>query len=76
MEALNLQIGGNHYKKLKIQPIEYITSNQIPYIEGNIIKYATRHRDKNGAADIRKIIHYCQLLLELVYGEEESIQET
>ena len=76
MASLDVQIGGDHYKKMKIQPIEYTVANQLPFIEGCIIKYATRHRDKNGAADIRKIIHYCQLLLELEYGEEEeSLQE-
>lgn len=68
--ALDKQEGGSHYKKLKIQPVEYITANEIPFIEGNIIKYATRHRDKNGAQDIRKIIHFCELLLQLEYGEK------
>jgi len=67
MSALNKQEGGNHYK-LVIQPIEYIVRNQLPFIEGCIVKYATRHRSKNGAEDIKKIIHYCELLLELEYG--------
>ena len=70
MSALNKQEGGDHYK-LAIQPIEYITANKLDFIRGNIIKYATR--DKNGAEDIKKIIHYCELLLELEYGEEEEI---
>jgi hypothetical protein len=67
MSALKKQEGGKHYV-MPIQPIEYITKNKLPYIEGNIIKYATRHRNKNGAEDIKKIIHYCELLLELEYG--------
>lgn len=67
MSALKKQEGGKHYN-MPIQPIEYITKNKLPYIEGNIIKYATRHRNKNGAEDIKKIIHYCELLLELEYG--------
>ncbi len=70
MSALNKQEGGDHYK-LAIQPIEYITANNLDFIRGNIVKYATR--DKNGAEDIKKIIHYCELLLELEYGEEEEI---
>ena len=70
MSALNKQEGGDHYK-LAIQPIEYITANNLDFIRGNIIKYATR--DKNGAEDIKKIIHYCELLLELEYGQEEEI---
>lgn len=67
--ALDVQVSGNHYKTCKIQPIEYITANNLGYIEGNIVKYATRHKDKNGKADIEKIIHYCQLLLELSYAK-------
>lgn len=70
MSALETQISGSHYKKLAIQPIEYTVANGLGFIEGNIIKYITRHKDKNGADDIRKIIHYCQLLLELEYGEK------
>ena len=63
--ALNKQVGGNHYKKLKIQPVEYIHANGIPFIEGCIIKYATRWRDKGGLQDIDKIIQFAELLKEL-----------
>ena len=70
MSALNEQAGGNHYKDLAIQPVEYIYNNQLPYLEGNVVKYVTRHKSKNGAEDIRKAIHYCQLILELEYGEK------
>lgn len=79
MSALQTQEGGGHYKGLPIQPVEYIYKNDIPYLEGNIIKYVTRHKDKNGAEDIRKAIHYCQLILELHYAETtktKTIQET
>jgi hypothetical protein len=69
--ALDIQIGGGHYKEMEIQPIEFITLNKIPFIEGNCIKYLCRHSNKNGAEDIRKVIHYCKLLLELEYGEKE-----
>ena len=67
--ALDIQEGGGHYKKLKIQPIEYIHANGLDFFQGNIIKYATRHHDKNGAEDLRKVIHYAQLALQLQYGE-------
>lgn len=63
--ALNTQVGGDHYKKLKIQPVEYIYANGIGYLEGNVIKYVTRWRDKNGVADLLKARHYIDLLLEL-----------
>jgi hypothetical protein len=62
-KATDTQIGGNHYQ-MAIQPIEFITRNKIPFIEGNIIKYACRHRNKNGKEDVKKIIHYAELLLE------------
>lgn len=68
--ATEEQIGGNHYKEMAIQPIEFITKNNIPYMEGNIIKYICRHRNKNKAEDIKKIIHYCKLILELEYNEK------
>lgn len=69
MNALEKQVGGEHYK-LPIQPIEYIYKNKLGFLEGNVIKYITRHKNKNGAEDIKKAIHYCQLLLKLEYGEE------
>jgi hypothetical protein len=63
--ALNKQVAGDHYKKMKIQPVEFIHANNIPFIEGCIIKYAARWRDKGGIKDIEKIIHFAQLLIEL-----------
>jgi len=66
---LDVQVGGGHYKNFKIQPIEYILANDLGYIEGNIVKYISRHGAKNGAEDIRKIIHYCELLLSTQYKE-------
>ena len=66
--ALDVQVGGSHYKDCAIQPIEYIHANKLGFAEGNVVKYITRHRQKHGADDVRKVIHYCQLLLELEYG--------
>jgi hypothetical protein len=55
VKPLDKQIGGNHYKSCKIQPVEYIYANNLDYFEGNVIKYITRHRIKGeGAADIKK----------------------
>lgn len=67
IQATNEQIGGNHYKSCKIQPTEFIHANNIPFIEGNVIKYVCRHRQKNGKQDIEKAIHYLKLLLEFEY---------
>ena len=63
--ALAQQVGGDHYKSLAIQPVEYIHRNKIGYFEGNVIKYVTRWRDKNGIADLQKAKHYIDLLIEL-----------
>lgn len=67
--ALNVQEGGSHYKDLAIQPVQYIHANGIPFMEGCVIKYVSRHRTKNGAADLKKAAHFIQLLLELEYKE-------
>jgi hypothetical protein len=63
--ALKKQVEGDHYKKYTIQPIEFITKNNIPFIEGNIIKYICRWKDKGGSKDLDKVIHYVELLKEL-----------
>ena len=66
--ALKQQVGGEHYKGCKIQPVEYIHANGLDYLEGNVIKYITRHRTKGeGRKDIEKAIHYAQLILEMEY---------
>jgi len=70
MSALDKQVQGTHYKCMKIQPLEYIVENGIPYCEANVIKYISRHKQKGGAADIRKAIHYCELILQMQYDEE------
>lgn len=57
------QVGGSHYQ-LPIQPIDYITKNNIPYREANIIKYVTRYKNKNGLQDLEKAKHYLEMLIE------------
>ena len=59
------QEGGDHYKHMPIQPVQYIYANNIGYFEGNIIKYVSRWRTKGGVEDLRKARHYIDLLLEL-----------
>ena len=63
--ALNRQVGGSHYRDKGIQPIIYIHANDLGFCEGNVVKYVTRWRDKNGVADLKKAIHYLELLIEL-----------
>jgi hypothetical protein len=65
MSALQTQIGGGHYRKHRIQPVTFIFENNLPFIEGNCIKYLCRWRDKGGLADLEKVKHYVDLLIEL-----------
>jgi len=67
MTALSQQEGGSHYKDMAIQPIEFIHKNSIGFIEGCVIKYVVRHKQKGGAQDIKKAIHFLQMLLEMEY---------
>ena len=64
MSAFDEQVGGAHYKQMKIQPTEYIIANDIPFCEGNVIKYVTRWRGKNGVEDLKKAEHYIKILIE------------
>jgi hypothetical protein len=62
------QIGGTHYEKCAIQPKDYIRANNLDFFEGNVVKYISRHKDKEGARDIMKVIDYAIMILEDVYG--------
>ncbi|MFG5778017.1 DUF3310 domain-containing protein [Comamonas sp. J-3] len=69
MSALDTQQGGSHYRDMKIQPIEFINANGLDFFQGNMLKYLCRHKAKNGVEDLRKVIHYAQLAIELQYGQ-------
>lgn len=69
--ALDEQVGGSHYKSLKIQPVEYAHANGMGFIEGNIVKYISRYKWKHGKEDLEKIKHCVDLLIELEYGNKE-----
>ena len=70
---LDTQVGGDHYKGCGIQPVEYIHANNLDYLEGNVIKYITRHRTKGeGKKDVEKAIHYAELILQMHYPDEEK----
>jgi len=68
--ALDVQIGGDHYKNMEIQPIEFITRNKLGFIEGCVIKRICRHAAKNGVEDLRKAKHEIDVLIELRYGQK------
>lgn len=61
----SVQVGGDHYKKNPIQPWDYIVSNDLGYLEGNIVKYVSRWKDKGGRQDLEKARHYLDKLLEV-----------
>ena len=65
MSALDKQESGDHYKNKGIQPIVYIHANNLGFCEGNVVKYVTRWREKGGEDDLRKAIHYLELLIQL-----------
>ena len=68
-DANTKQVDGTHYKEFGIQPWDFIVANDIPYLEGNVIKYICRHKDKNGLRDLEKAKHYIEKLIE-VYSED------
>ena len=75
MSNLDIQVGGDHYKKLVIQPIEYIHANNIPFIEGCIIKYVSRWRNKNGVNDLEKAKHFLDMLIELESKKNDNTNQ-
>ena len=66
------QIGGSHYKNYKIQPYEFISKNDLSFLQGNVIKYICRYKNKNGIEDLQKIIHYCQLEIKKMRDAEKE----
>ena len=66
-DPLSYQVGGNHYHSMAIQPITFITKNNIPYCEANVIKYVCRHANKNGVEDLKKARQYLDMLIAAEY---------
>ena len=66
-DSLEEQVGGKHYKNMKIQPAEFINKNKLLFAEGNAIKYICRHSEKGGIQDIDKAIHYLEMVKERDY---------
>lgn len=65
MTAFSTQVGGEHYKKLAIQPMQYSMANNLDACQHTIIKYVTRFRDKGGVADLEKAKHVIDMLIEM-----------
>lgn len=71
MSKFHEQVGGTHYADYAIQPLEFCVLNNIPFLEGNVIKYICRWRKKNGVEDLQKAKHYIEMLIEL---EENNVK--
>ena len=71
--SLEEQVGGKHYRSMKIQPAAFINENKLLFAEGNAIKYICRHSAKGKRQDIEKAIHYLEMILERDYDADTSI---
>jgi hypothetical protein len=72
IDPFKQQVGGGHYKSMKIQPIEFILGNELGFCEGNIIKYTCRYKQKGGVEDLKKVIHYAELLIAQLEKEDKT----
>lgn len=72
MNPLDTQVDGDHYKTKTIQPVEYVHANNLGYCEGNVVKYITRWKNKNGILDLQKARHYIDLLIQLETKKQET----
>jgi hypothetical protein len=69
------QVGGSHYQSMTIQPSEFINKNNLPFAEGNAIKYLCRHKQKGQKKDLEKAIHYCQMAIDRDYPDKKDFLE-
>ena len=76
MSVWKKQVGGKHYIKYKIQPSHFVVENKLLYPEGCVIKYILRHTHKGGKEDLKKAIHYIEMIIERDYKDEKGKQET
>ena len=72
MSAYKKQIGGSHYKSMVMQPSEFINKNRLQFAEGSAIKYICRHSAKGKEEDIKKAIHYLEMILERDYSDKKE----
>ena len=75
MSVYNKQIGGTHYKKMKIQPSKFVIENKLLFPEGNVIKYVCRHPYKGGKQDLEKAKHFIDMIIERDYKRIPMTEE-
>jgi|TARA_R110002153_G_scaffold50997_1_gene143488 hypothetical protein len=71
MKKKSKQVGGNHYENMAIGPVEYIMKNNLNFLQGNIIKYVSRYKNKGKREDLQKVIQCARMLMDYEYGEEK-----
>ena len=76
MSSYDTQVGGDHYKDMKIQPSEFVNKNKMLFAEGNAIKYICRHQKKGGKQDLEKAKHYIDMIIERDYGDDAYRSQT
>lgn len=69
------QIGGKHYKRLAIQPWDYVLANDLDYFQGSIIKYVTRWRDKGWTEDLHKAKHFLDKYIIAMEEKHRGLKE-
>lgn len=74
MKATEVQVGGNHYKQFKIQPIEFCMKNGLNACQTNIVKYICRYKHKNGKEDLLKALHYVELWEQFIKGGMPNVK--
>jgi hypothetical protein len=70
------QVGGTHYQSMVIQPSEFINKNNIPFAEGNAIKYLCRHKQKNQKQDLLKAKHYIDMAIDRDYPQKKETKQS
>lgn len=72
MSAKEYQVGGSHYTRQGIQPVEYIRANDLDFFQGNVVKYVTRYKFKDGLKDLEKCKHYIEMIIEDFKNNKEE----
>ena len=67
MSVWDKQVGGKHYRTLKIQPSQFVVENKLLFPEGSVIKYICRHPHKGKKQDLLKAIHFIEMIIERDY---------
>ena len=73
--ANDYQVGGEHYRGTQIQHWDYAASNEFDYFQGQVTKYVTRWKKKNGIADLEKALHFLTKYIEVEKSKQTSLPE-